>query len=68
MRAGNAAQGKLFRRALEHVEEQFLTQQVSEAATGGTLLGLPVENREGLVGDEKAGHCLGHEDSEMIKL
>jgi len=41
------------------VEDNFLTQLVSEPARGGALLDLLFTNREGLVGDVVIGGCLG---------
>lgn len=53
----NTAEGKHSRRFLEYVEDNFLTQLVSEPGREGALPDLLLVNREGLVGDVKvAGH------------
>lgn len=53
---------KQSKRFLECVEDNFLTQLVSEPAKEGTLLGLFYANREGLVGDVVFGGCFGYSD------
>lgn len=52
-----------FRSFLECLEDNFLTQLVSEAARGGAHLSL---NRERVVGDVMAKDHLGHWDNELI--
>ncbi|GAB0180245.1 hypothetical protein GRJ2_000489800 [Grus japonensis] len=47
----NTAERKQSRRFLQFVEDNFLTQLVSEPTREGTQLDLLFENREGLVGD-----------------
>jgi len=58
---------KQSRRFLECVEDNFLTQLVSELTGGGASLDLLFTNREGLVGDVVVGVCLGRSDHEMIE-
>jgi len=50
------------------VEENFLTQLVSEPTRGGASLDLLFTNREGLVGDVVVGGCLGLSDHEMTEF
>jgi len=50
------------------VENNFLTQLVSEPARGGVSLDLLFTNREGLVGDMVVRGCLGLSDHEMIEF
>ncbi|GAB0176377.1 hypothetical protein GRJ2_000102900 [Grus japonensis] len=64
----STAKRKLPRRFLECVEDNFLTQLVSEPTREGTPLDLLFANREGLVGDVMVGGCLGHSDHEMIEF
>jgi len=61
----NTAERKQSRRFLEYVEDDFLTQLVSEPMRGGALLDLLFTNREGLVGDVVVRGCLGISDHEM---
>ncbi|KAK4826886.1 hypothetical protein QYF61_012074 [Mycteria americana] len=70
MSAGNTntAERKQSRRFLECVEENFLTQLVSEPTREGAPLDLLFVNREGLVGDVMVGGCLGQSDHEMIEF
>ncbi|KAK4829461.1 hypothetical protein QYF61_004679 [Mycteria americana] len=62
------AERKQSRRFLECVEDNFLTQLVSEPTREGTLLDLLFVNREGLVGDVMVGGRLGHSDHKMIEF
>jgi len=64
----NAAERKQFRRFLEGVDDNFLTQLVSEPARGGASLDLLFTSREGLVGDVVVGgrHVLS--EHEMIEF
>ena len=64
----NAAQRKQSRRLLEWVEDSFLTQLVQEPTRGGALLDLLFTNSEGLVGDVKAGNCLGQSNHETVEF
>ena len=64
----NAAQRKQSRRLLEWVEDSFLTQLVQEPTRGGALLDLLFTNSEGLVGDVKAGDCLGQSNHETVEF
>ncbi|GAB0203729.1 hypothetical protein GRJ2_002838500 [Grus japonensis] len=64
----NIAERKQSRRFLECVEDNFLTQLVSEPTREGAPLDLLLVNREGLVGDVMVGGCLGHSDHEMIEF
>ncbi|KAK4825812.1 hypothetical protein QYF61_002417 [Mycteria americana] len=64
----NTAERKQSRRFLECVEDNFLTQMVSEPTREGAPLDLLFVNREGLVGDVTVGGCLGQSDHEMIEL
>jgi len=50
------------------VEDNFLTQLVSEPTRGGALLDLLFTNREGLLGDVVAGGRLGLSDHEMTEF
>ncbi|GAB0206658.1 hypothetical protein GRJ2_003131400 [Grus japonensis] len=56
----NIAERKQSRRFLACVEDNFLTQLVSETTREGTPLDLLFVNREGLVGDVMVGGHLGH--------
>ena len=49
------------------MEDNFLTQLVSEATKEGSLLELFV-NRQELVGDVIVGGCPGHSDHQMIEF
>ncbi|KAF1435395.1 hypothetical protein FQV21_0002170, partial [Spheniscus demersus] len=65
----NTAESKQSRRFLECcVEDNFLTQLVSEPTRGGASLNLLFTNREGLVGDVVVGDRLGLSDHEMIEF
>ncbi|GAB0203785.1 hypothetical protein GRJ2_002844100 [Grus japonensis] len=50
------------------MEDNFLTQLVSEPTREGAPLDLLFANREGLVGDVMIGGHLGHRDHEMIEF
>ena len=50
------------------MEENFLTQLVSQPTREGTLLDLLFMNREGLVSDVMVGGHIGHSDHEMIEF
>ena len=62
----NTAERKQSRRFLECVEDNFLTQLVSEPTREGALLDLLFVNREGLVGDVMVGGCLEHTDHKIV--
>ncbi|GAB0207083.1 hypothetical protein GRJ2_003173900 [Grus japonensis] len=64
----NIAERKQSRRFLECVEDNFLTQLVSEPTRGGVSLDLLFTNREGLVGDVVVRGHLGLSDHEMIEF
>ncbi|KAK4827898.1 LOW QUALITY PROTEIN: hypothetical protein QYF61_022321 [Mycteria americana] len=64
----NTVERKQFRKFLECVEDNVLTQLVSEPTREGALLDLLFVNREGLVGDVMVGGCLGHSDHERIEF
>jgi len=64
----NTAERKKSRRFLEHVEDNFLMQLVSEPTRGGASLDLLFTNREGIVEDVVVGGCLGLSDHEMIEF
>jgi len=64
----NRADRKQSRRFLECVEDNFLTQLVSEPTMEGALLDLFFVNREGLVSDVMVGGHPGHSDHEMTAL
>ncbi|GAB0210334.1 hypothetical protein GRJ2_003499200 [Grus japonensis] len=64
----NTAERKQSRRFLECVENNFLTQLVSEPTRGGASLDLLFTNREGLVGDVVVGGRLGLSEHEMIEF
>ncbi|GAB0208240.1 mitochondrial enolase superfamily member 1 [Grus japonensis] len=64
----NTAERKQSRRFLECVEDNFLTQLVSEPTRGGASLDLLFTNREGLVGDVVVRGRLGLSDHEMIEF
>ncbi|KAK4815884.1 hypothetical protein QYF61_009935, partial [Mycteria americana] len=64
----NTAEKKQSRRFLECVEDNFLTQLVSEPTRGGALLDLLFTNREGLVGDVVVGGRLGLSDHDVIRV
>ncbi|XP_009874290.1 PREDICTED: uncharacterized protein LOC104278875 [Apaloderma vittatum] len=62
----NTADRKQSTRFLDCVEDNFLTQLVSEPTRGGALLDLLLTNREGLVDNVVVGGLLGLSDHEMI--
>ncbi|KAK4818289.1 hypothetical protein QYF61_010431 [Mycteria americana] len=62
----STAERKQFTRFLECVEDNFLTQLVSEPTREGTPLDLLFVNREGLVGDVMVGGRLGCSSHKMI--
>jgi len=64
----NTAERKQSRMFLQCVEDNFLTQPVSEPARGGASLDLLFANREELVGDVVVRGCLGLSDHEMIEF
>ncbi|KAK4818201.1 hypothetical protein QYF61_008585 [Mycteria americana] len=64
----NTAERKQPRRFLECVEDNFLTQLVSESAREGAPLDLLFVNREGLVSNVTVGGFLGHSNHKMIEL
>ena len=64
----NTAERKQSRRFLECVEENFLTQLVSEPTRGGASLDLLFTNIEELVGDVVVKGCLGLKDHEMTEF
>ncbi|KAK4832281.1 LOW QUALITY PROTEIN: hypothetical protein QYF61_021680 [Mycteria americana] len=64
----NTAERKQSRRFLECVEDNFLTQLVSDPTRGGASLDLLFTNREGLVGDVVVGGRLGVSDHDMIEF
>ena len=50
------------------MEASFLTQLVLEPIRGGALLDLLFTNREGLVGDVKAGDCFGQSGHGIVEF
>ena len=50
------------------MEDNFLTQLVSEPTREGALPDLILVNREELVGEIKVGGCLGCNDHEMFEF
>ena len=64
----NIAERDQSRRFLECVEDNFLTQMVSEATRDSALLDLLFVNREGLVDDVAVGGRLGHSNHEIIEF
>jgi len=64
----NTEERKQSRRFLECVDDNFLTQLVSEPTRGGASLDLLFTNREGLVGDVVVGDRLGLSYHEMTEL
>ncbi|KAK4807040.1 hypothetical protein QYF61_018381 [Mycteria americana] len=64
----NTAERKQSRKFLECVEDNFLTQLVSEPTRGGASLDLLFTNREGQVGDVVVGGRLGLSDHDMIEF
>jgi len=50
------------------VEDNFLTQLVSDPTRKGTLLDMLFAVGEGLVGDVMVGGCLGHSEHEIIEF
>jgi len=64
----NTVEMKQSRRFLDCVEDNFLTQLVSEPTTEVIPLGLMFANREGLVGYVMAGVCLGHSDHKTVRV
>ena len=64
----NTAERKQPRRFLNCVEENFLTQLVSEPTRKGAPLDLLFANREELVGDVMDGGYLGRSDHKMTEF
>ncbi|GAB0179832.1 mitochondrial enolase superfamily member 1 [Grus japonensis] len=64
----NTAERKQSRRFLECVEDNFLTELVSEPTRKVVLLDLLFANREGLVGDVMTGGHLGHSDHKTMRF
>ncbi|XP_009985073.1 PREDICTED: cadherin-18-like, partial [Tauraco erythrolophus] len=64
----NTAERKQSKRFLECVEDNFLTQLVSEPTREQASLNLLFANREGLVGDVMVASCLGHNDHKIIEF
>jgi len=64
----NTAQRKQSKRFLESMEDSLLMQLVQEPTKDDALLDLPFTNREGLVGDVKAGDCLGQSNHETVEF
>ena len=64
----NTAQRKQSKRFLEYVEDNFLTQLVSESTRGGASLDQLFTNRAGLVGDVVVIGCLGLNNHEIIEF
>ncbi|GAB0209002.1 hypothetical protein GRJ2_003365900 [Grus japonensis] len=64
----NTVERKQSRRFLECVEDNFLTQLVSEPTREGAPLDLLFVNREGLMGDVMVGGYLGHSDHKMTEF
>ncbi|PKU45859.1 rna-directed dna polymerase from mobile element jockey-like [Limosa lapponica baueri] len=64
----NTAEREQSRRFLECVEDNFLTQLVSEPTRESALLDLLLVNREGFVGDVKVQGRLGQSDHEIIEF
>jgi len=64
----NTAERKQSRRFLECVEDNSLTQLVSEPAREGVPLNLLFLNTEGLVGDVMVGGHLGHSDHKITEF
>ena len=62
----NTAERKPSRMFLACVEDNFLTQLVSDPTREGAPLDLLFVNREGLVGDVVVGGHLGHSSHEII--
>ncbi len=62
----NTADREPSQRFLECVGDHFLTQLVTQPARGSKIL--LFVNREGLVGDVKAGGRLGQSDREMLDI
>ena len=62
----NTADREPSQRFLERVGDHFLTQLVTQPARGSKIL--LFVNREGLVGDVKAGGRLGQSDREMLDI
>jgi len=64
----NTAERKQSRRFLECVEDNFLTQLISEPIRGGASLDLLFIKREGLLGDVVIRGRLGLSDHDMIEF
>ncbi|KAK4832410.1 hypothetical protein QYF61_022545 [Mycteria americana] len=64
----NTAERKQSRRFLECVEDNLLTQLVSEPTREVALLDLLFANKDRLVGDVMVGSRLGHNNHEMIEF
>lgn len=58
------AKHKQSRRSLESLDHNLLSQAV-EVSSRNSVLDLTLRNREGLVGDVKAGGSLDHENGEF---
>ncbi|GAB0204618.1 mitochondrial enolase superfamily member 1 [Grus japonensis] len=64
----NTARHAQSRRFLQSTDDNFLTQVVEEPTGTGVLLDFVLMNREGLVGDVKAGGSLGCSDHETVEF
>ena len=56
------------RRFLQCMEDNILMQAMEEPMRRGVLLDLVLTNKEGLVGDVKAGSSLGCSDHEIVEF
>ncbi|KAF4802939.1 hypothetical protein TURU_019104 [Turdus rufiventris] len=64
----NPAEKRQSRKFLEYVEDNFLSQLVSEPTEGETMLDLLFTNGDRLVGDVVVGGLLGYSDHEIIEF
>ena len=56
------------RRFLNHRDDNFLVQVLTEPTRKGVLLDLFLEYTESVVGAVEIGGCLGHSDHEVVEL
>lgn len=67
--AGNTTQLiQTSRRFLKHPDDNFLAQVLREPTRKGVLLDLLLIKREGLMGEEAVGGCLGCSNHEVVEF
>lgn len=64
----NTARHRQSRRFLQYTEDNFLMQVMEEPMRRGALLDIVFTNKEGLVGDVKAGSRLGCSNQKVVEF